>query len=336
MIAKTNQQALDGMADVLVEDILSTPADQLLVEVAEDYGNPRALAATFDRIALRARSNNDRLVTNASPIPANGALGGLPPEKRFHLVDRLRGLWQNVIPSIFDVIFPNRLAMITVSSACVASLAFIIAAPTVFNWIHARNPGVLTRAEVFDGSPTGPQSRAPVQEREVANERGVTRGLRPDAPQSIPAVPPGLEPRLDLPSAIGDAGRRPDPSADGADGPRSATSVQKQLGAGSPPLPSDPVAPPRVAPASTPAADGYVVQVSLERREADAQASVRNLQVKFSKELGDHKATVRRADLGPNGIYYRGLVGPFVSAGDADRFCSSLKAAGGQCIVQKD
>ncbi len=351
MTAKTNQQALDRLADVLIEDILSTPADQLLVEVAEDYGNPRALAATFDKIVLRARSSNDRLVTKASPIPASELLGGFSPEKRPYFAGRLRGLWQNVIPSIFDVIFPNRLAMITISSACVASLAFVIAAPTVFNWIQARNSGVPTGTEVFDGAPTGPQSRPPFQEREGANERGVTRGLRPDEPPSSP-----VEPRvLDLPSAAGDAGKRPNASADGADGPKSASSIQNQPGAGSPPLQStlsappaagrepfasNPVAPPTAAPrvpsVSPPAADSYVAQVSLQRSKADAQASVRNLQAKFPKELGDYKATVRRADLGPNGVYYRALVGPFGSAGDADRFCSSLKAAGGQCMVQKE
>jgi hypothetical protein len=79
-----------------------------------------------------------------------------------------------------------------------------------------------------------------------------------------------------------------------------------------------------------------VVQISSQRSKADAHASLRSLQAKFPKELGDRKATVRRADLGPKGIYYRALVGPFGSAGDADRFCSGLKAAGGQCMVEKE
>jgi hypothetical protein len=39
-----------------------------------------------------------------------------------------------------------------------------------------------------------------------------------------------------------------------------------------------------------------------------------------------------RADL-VTAVYYRVCVGPFTSAGDADQFCSGLKAAGGQCIV---
>ena len=79
-----------------------------------------------------------------------------------------------------------------------------------------------------------------------------------------------------------------------------------------------------------------MVQISSQRSEADAQASFRSLQSKFPKELGDREAIVRRADLGQKGIYYRAMVGPFGTAGDADQFCSGLKAAGGQCIVQKN
>jgi hypothetical protein len=93
---------------------------------------------------------------------------------------------------------------------------------------------------------------------------------------------------------------------------------------------------PRLASVSSAGSGGYVVQISSQRSEADAQASFRSLQSKFPKELGDREAIVRRADLGPKGIYYRAMVGPFGSAGDADQFCSGLKAAGGQCIVQKD
>jgi sporulation related protein len=89
-----------------------------------------------------------------------------------------------------------------------------------------------------------------------------------------------------------------------------------------------------VAPAAS--AGGYVVQISSQRSEADAQASFRSLQSKFPSQLGDREAIVRRADLGPKGVYYRAMVGPFGSAGDADQFCGGLKAAGGQCIVQKN
>jgi hypothetical protein len=48
------QDALDNLADALTEDILNTPDHELLREVAEDYGDPRALANKFDRILERA------------------------------------------------------------------------------------------------------------------------------------------------------------------------------------------------------------------------------------------------------------------------------------------
>jgi hypothetical protein len=91
-----------------------------------------------------------------------------------------------------------------------------------------------------------------------------------------------------------------------------------------------------IAPSGSAASGGYVVQISSQRSEADAQASFRSLQSKFPRELGEREAIVRRADLGPKGVYYRAMVGPFGTAGDADQFCGDLKAAGGQCIVQKN
>jgi cell division septation protein DedD len=84
------------------------------------------------------------------------------------------------------------------------------------------------------------------------------------------------------------------------------------------------------------AVQGYVVQVSARRSETDARASFRSLQSKFPRQLGGRTAIVQRADLGVKGIYYRALVGPFASAGAADQFCSSLKAAGGQCVIQRN
>jgi len=76
--------------------------------------------------------------------------------------------------------------------------------------------------------------------------------------------------------------------------------------------------------------------VSSQRTEADAQTEFRVLQAKFPGQLGGHQPLVRRADLGDKGIYYRAMVGPFASMEQAAQMCSSLKAAGGNCIVQKD
>jgi hypothetical protein len=84
------------------------------------------------------------------------------------------------------------------------------------------------------------------------------------------------------------------------------------------------------------AGSGYVVQVSAQRSKADAEASFRLLQDKFPIQLGGRTAIVRRADLGAKGIYYRAMVGPFASAGEAGQFCGRFKAAGGQCVIQRN
>jgi hypothetical protein len=81
---------------------------------------------------------------------------------------------------------------------------------------------------------------------------------------------------------------------------------------------------------------GSYVQVSSQKTEADAQASFKALQAKYSGILSSRSATVRRADLGPKGVFYRAMVGPFGTTEEATQFCSSLKSAGGQCVVQRN
>jgi hypothetical protein len=90
--------------------------------------------------------------------------------------------------------------------------------------------------------------------------------------------------------------------------------------------------------AAQPAASSgnFVVQVSSQRSEADAQASYRALQGKFPSVLGSRAPLIKRADLGDKGVYYRAMVGPFGSSEEAAQVCGNLKTAGGQCVVQKN
>ena len=80
----------------------------------------------------------------------------------------------------------------------------------------------------------------------------------------------------------------------------------------------------------------YAVQVTSERSESMAQAAFRVLQAKYPNQLGGRQAIIRRADLGAAGTYYRALVGPLRSTEEAKRLCSGLKAAGADCIIQKN
>jgi SPOR domain len=83
------------------------------------------------------------------------------------------------------------------------------------------------------------------------------------------------------------------------------------------------------------ATSSYAVQVTSERSESRAQAVFHALQAKYAKQLGGHQPIIQRADLGAAGTYYRALVGPFALAEKAAKLCRALKAAGGNCIVQK-
>jgi cell division septation protein DedD len=91
------------------------------------------------------------------------------------------------------------------------------------------------------------------------------------------------------------------------------------------------------APAAAAAAGGgYLVQISSQRSENDAQASFKALQGKFPAVLGSRASVIKRADLGEKGVYYRAMVGPFASSDEATQFCVSLKAAGGQCVIPRN
>jgi hypothetical protein len=80
----------------------------------------------------------------------------------------------------------------------------------------------------------------------------------------------------------------------------------------------------------------YAAQVASERSAANAHAVFRTLQAKFPNQLGGRDPIVSRTDLGTEGIYYRALVGPFASMEEATGVCSTLKAAGDNCLVERD
>ena len=87
---------------------------------------------------------------------------------------------------------------------------------------------------------------------------------------------------------------------------------------------------------STAAGPGSYVQVSSQRSEAEAQNAFRGLQAKYPDQLGGRPLQVLKVDLGAKGTYYRAMVGPFANANEAAELCSSLKSAGGQCLIQRN
>lgn len=126
-------------------------------------------------------------------------------------------------------------------------------------------------------------------------------------------------------------------NAAAANGPLSLSpqAPQQQPAPATPPTRVAATNPTQIAPSSS-GGGGYLVQISSQRNEADAQASYRALQGKFPSVLGSRSPLIRRADLGEKGIYYRAMVGPFGSSEEAAQFCGNLRAAGGQCVIQRN
>ena len=139
------------------------------------------------------------------------------------------------------------------------------------------------------------------------------QAARPAAPKPVAAPPQGGNGPLSI--VPSQSGATPDTS-------RTRTAVAR------------PTVPAEAAPSA--AGGGYSVQVSSHKSEAEAQSAYRDLQAKYPNQLGGRTPSVRRVDLGAKGVYWRNLVGPFASMDQAASMCSSLKAAGHDCIVQRN
>ena len=87
------------------------------------------------------------------------------------------------------------------------------------------------------------------------------------------------------------------------------------------------------APALTPPVGKFGVQIAARRSEAEARAAIDEMRAKFPSLLGHEWATINRVSL-PQGEFYRVLVGPLASEGQAKQLCSSLKAQGAECIIR--
>lgn len=155
----------------------------------------------------------------------------------------------------------------------------------------------------------------------VVNAAPVAEASRA-APQAAPEPPRNVSPQAAAPA--------PQPAAQPSNAPLSLNPN------------AQPARPARVAAqtpapqaAAAPAGGGYAVQVSSQRSEAEAQAAFQSLQGKFPNQLGGRQPVIRRADLGEKGIYYRAMV-VVGSNSEAGELCSSLKAAGGSCIIQRN
>jgi hypothetical protein len=93
--------------------------------------------------------------------------------------------------------------------------------------------------------------------------------------------------------------------------------------------------PAQIAPSGGGSAGSYLVSVTSQPSEADAQASYRALQNKYPNVLGSQSPVVARANSKSGAVTYRaGLA--FGTSAEAAQFCHNYQASGGQCWVVKN
>jgi hypothetical protein len=152
---------------------------------------------------------------------------------------------------------------------------------------------------------------------------------------ATPAPKPAAAARP-VPASPATATRVQAPAANANASANAPLSLSPQAAQPAPAEPRTQVVSTNPSPSAAAGGGSYVVQVSSQRSEADAQASYRALQGKFPAVLGSRPPLIKRADLGDKGVYYRAMVGPFATSEEAAHVCGNLKTAGGQCVVQKN
>ncbi len=88
---------------------------------------------------------------------------------------------------------------------------------------------------------------------------------------------------------------------------------------------------------ATAAANPYFVQLAARRDQTSALAAFADLQQKYPGILDGLAPTIKKADLGDKGVWYRLWVGPMNSRGNAEDVCGKLKSSGlGGCFVRTE
>lgn len=200
---------------------------------------------------------------------------------------------------------------------------------------------IVIRPDQVGMAPTGATAPAPTAALP-------TPAARPEPPPAAKPAPMPPQRTANVPPVVAEASAAPSPAPEAKPAvarPVAPAPTHRTAAGGNAPLSLSPgAAEPAPARSETASArpappasanGGYAVQVSSQRSEAEAEAAFRNLQAKYPSQLGSRQPMIRRVDLGSKGIYFRAMIGPFANGNEATEVCSSLKSAGGQCIVQK-
>jgi len=65
-------------------------------------------------------------------------------------------------------------------------------------------------------------------------------------------------------------------------------------------------------------------------------AAWQGVQRRFGSVVSGMKPSIKKAEVGDRGTFYRVRVGPWATSAEAAAFCSKLKAAGGDCVITRN
>lgn len=174
---------------------------------------------------------------------------------------------------------------------------------------------------------------APEQaETPVAQPQSPATQPEPAAPD-VPAIVAAPEPTAPVPSVL--PKKKPAIPTQVARAPASSGPLNLNSPGGQPVNPA-PAANQTPAPTSptTIARGTYIVQVSSQRSESQAQSAYDGLQRRFPSILGSRTPVIQAANVEGRGTFYRVRI-PTGSRDEANRLCESLKGAGGDCFVRR-
>jgi SPOR domain len=146
------------------------------------------------------------------------------------------------------------------------------------------------------------------------------------AQRGIPAKQAQAAPRAQAPAA-GNAPLSLSPDSAQASLPPAATEPRTRVAATNPTQTA-----PAAGDAPAAAEGRFLVSITSQPSESEAQSSFRAMQKKYPDQLGSRSPIIKKVD-SKKGTSYRALVGPFASREEATRFCSGYSGAGGQCWV---
>jgi cell division septation protein DedD len=330
-----------NLADFKVDDIMRVPADELQAETAEDFGDPAFLAEEFDAIARPVMSRHGGKVDQreAAPVvslqpvppvapslPAPAKPSPTPPRRFPRAAFAAPATWLAV---------PLRHRAFT---GAIAALLLVVAlAPGLYSRLADR-PSAPIVAASKDDPPMGlpaPLPAPPAQPATAADpvsSDAANRGTA--APAAAPTAPPFAvaRPTPAPPAPAGASDRSlPPPASLAARGAAPQATAAEPAAAPSAPAPLQ-----REAAAKSRIADGngFVVQLSAARSEAEAQSTFQALKSKYAV-LEGREPIIRRKDQGKRASYAV-QVGPFESQQAAEQLCRRVKNAGGNCFTTRN